>query len=359
MELPIPGEKGAIEELIWQLGRRLEKYFNVYIYNPSTHSTSDKIIKTTKLMMDIITKGKSPLIVHSHNIYASIELSVINKYIRHILTLHYPLQPTVTGRGRKTLKILRSLDKLGTVIAAPSLHIVRYLNTRGFERVLFIPNGVDTSVFTPVKYREELRRYLLNDKEILIVNVGRIHPDKNQLLLLVALKELVYNRSYKNIKLVIIGPITGSFREKRKNNPYYQLLLRYIERYSLKEYVKFLGEVPKKEEIAQILASCDIYVHPSIVEGFPLAILEAMASGLPIIALNKPFYEGYLLHGYNALLTPEDPYLLASAIQALIEEQNLRKKLIYNALETAKHFSWNSLAKFYIKIYTKLLDVTL
>jgi len=352
MELPVPCEKGAVEEIIWQLGRRLKNFVNVYIYNPTTSNNVYKLVKGLKPL----AYQCGDCIIHSHNLYASLSISPLSKSFRHILTLHYP--PTVTKskhRGRILRKILQFLDAIGTTITAPSLYIKESLKHMGIRKAVFIPNGVDTTMFNPSKRSEELRERLLEGKDILIVNVGRIHPDKNQLALLVVLNKLVNQYGYKNIKLVLIGPTSGVF-EKYKENPYYSLLMEYVHKHELEPYVTLM-ELPTRRDVARVLASSDIYVHPSRVDAAPLAILEAMASKLPVVAFDLPYYKGYLAHGVNALLAPQyDVNILTSHLLTLINEESYRRILAENAWSTAnKIFSWDSLLSLYLKIYEGML----
>jgi len=318
MELPIPSEKGAVEEIIWQLSRRLKNVYEIYIFNPITHSLWGKAIRSLKVL---ISDCREDCIIHSHNLYASTIISLCNSNFRHVLTLHYP--PTIARskeRRRLLENALRYFDKVGTVITAPSLYIRDELRKIGLNRVIFLPNGVDTTLFSPSKRSEELREMLLEGKDVLIVNVGRIHPDKSQLALLMALKKLIYEYNYRSIKLLLIGPITGSFRGGNKENPYYKLLVEYMNKHNLKQYVKFM-ELPRRG-VAKVLASSDIYVHPSKVEvAAPLAILEAMASKLPIIAFDLPYYKGHLVHNVNSILVkPFDVDMLTSYLSILIDD---------------------------------------
>lgn len=356
MELPIPSEKGAVEEIVWQLSRRLKNVCEIYIFNPITHSFWGKAIRSLKVLISECRKG---CIIHSHNLYASTIISLCNSGFRHVLTLHYP--PTITRskeRRRLLENTLRYFDKVGTVITAPSLHIRDELRKIGLNRVIFLPNGVDTTLFSPSKRSEELREMLLEGKDVLIVNVGRIHPDKNQLALIMAFKKLIYEYNYKSVKLLLIGPITGSFRGGNKENPYYKLLVEYMNKHNLKQYAKFM-ELPRRDDVAKVLASSDIYVHPSKVEASPLAVLEAMASKLPIVAFDLPYYKGYLINGVNTILLPlNNVNLLAETLYTLLNDRSLAVRISKNAYEIAtNYFSWNVLAGKYLDFYNTLIQI--
>jgi len=212
-------------------------------------------------------------------------------------------------------------------------------------------------MFNPAKRSQEVREKLLNGKDVLIINVARIHPDKNQLVALKALRCVVSER--KDVRMVFVGPISGGYTAKDGSNWYYLALLRYVEKHSLKPYVGFLGEVPTKRGVATILASSDIYIHPSKVEAAPLAILEAMASGLPIIAFDLPFYRGYLVNNVNALLASlDDEKELCRALLELVVDTSLRRKLAYSALKHSQEFfSWDIIVvKYYLQLYREVIE---
>jgi glycosyltransferase involved in cell wall biosynthesis len=352
MELPVPSEKGAVEEIIWQLSRRMKKIADVYIYNPISINNFHKFAKGLKLFT---YKSNHECIIHSHNLYASLALSLNNTRLKHLLALHYPPCITKSEQRRKIYRIiLKYLDTSGTLITAPSLYITKEIESWNISRAIFIPNGVDTTIFNPLKRSEELREKILEGKDTLIVNVGRIHPDKNQLALIMAIDKLVNYYGYKNIKLVLVGPTSGAYG-KAKENSYFRLLTRYINNHKLKPYVSFI-ELPRRE-VATLLASSDIYVHPSKVEAAPLAILEALASKLPVVAFDLPYYKGYLINGLNSILVPNNISCLANSLRILLEDHNLELRISQNAYNIAtKYFSWDFVSQFYERLYQSILS---
>ncbi|QGY38999.1 glycosyltransferase [Pseudodesulfovibrio cashew] len=119
----------------------------------------------------------------------------------------------------------------------------------------------------------------------------------------------------------------------------------------LEEYVRFLGSV---DDVGGLLEQADIYVLPSLYEGFPNALCEAMASGLPCISTRCPGGPDEIIsHGENGLLVPvRDAMELAAAIGLLIEDRTLRNRLGASARDIVNHFSekrimdeWEALIK--------------
>ena len=347
MLISIPSEKGAVEDIIWQLAKRLPEE-RVWIFNP-IHLRANKIESClSTLSLHAWCHGKH-LVVHSHNPYASLAfLSPAVRPKNHIITLHYP--PWISNRAVENsvyLKMLSTLNRCGAKLTAPNLLISDWLKRRGMD-CYYLPNGVDVARFNPKKHDLNLRSRLLgNNADVLLVSLGRIDPTKNQLSLLKAFSNVL--KSNQRIKLVMIGPKSGKFQGSFPSE-YAARVQSFIESESLQSHIIWLGEVNSKAEVARILASCDIYVHPSKVEAAPLAILEAMASGLNIVAFDLPWYIGYLENGVNAILCKNSLEALTEGINSAIEsstDAGVRKR----QQECAKKFSWDLLIADYKKLY--------
>jgi glycosyltransferase involved in cell wall biosynthesis len=358
MSLPIPSEKGAIEDIILQVARRLKGRFRVFVFNPRAKTKFSKMVMgLTFNLMRRSDADPNSVVLHSHNLYASITMSMwFGGSRKHVLTLHYP--PWVTRDRARFYALLSSLKLLysrNVIITAPSKPVVRWLVERGVGAV-FVPNGVDVDLFNPALKSWHLRERLLGDAEVLVVSLGRIHPAKNQLAIVKALYALRRRNELdiRRLRVVLVGPVGGFDRASPHEYVYYRTLVEAVRKYGLDSVVKLLGEVERKRDVARILASSDIYVHPSVVEAAPLAVLEAMASGLPILAFDMPFYEGYLYDGVNALLVkPLDPVALSSGLLRLVEDSALRKKLSQGGLRIVREvFSWDVLVRErYVPLY--------
>lgn len=118
--------------------------------------------------------------------------------------------------------------------------------------------------------------------------------------------------------------------------------------------VRFLGW---RGDVPRILQALDLYVQPSITEGLPLAVVEAAAAGLPIVASNVGGIPEIIEHGVNGLLVPPgDPQALAAAIQELIDDPERAKRLGEAARRTAfERFSAEAMAAAYMDLYERLL----
>jgi glycosyltransferase involved in cell wall biosynthesis len=169
--------------------------------------------------------------------------------------------------------------KLSTIITIP-FHI--------------IPNGCDAEHFKNLN--KDICRKKLNLKKIekIILFVGRLHPVKGIQYLIDAMVSI--EKYDKNAKLLIIGD-----GEERYN------LESYVNKRKLKDSITFIGELPHSE-LPQYFAASDIFVLPSLSEGFPNVLLEAMASGLPIIATNVGGVPDIIQENINGFLVePQNP----------------------------------------------------
>jgi glycosyltransferase involved in cell wall biosynthesis len=362
-KLPIPYDKGAIEEAIWKTSLELAKRgFNVEIFNPLARNM---IVKSAKIfrLRGVLEDISEDVILHFHDIQSCILYSsTLIKYHAEntVLTLHYP--PWVTKSKRRLIlmtSLLKYLVSKGIIFTAPSKAIAYWLQKSFKARAYMIPNGIDVELFHPSKRSREIREKLLEGKEILITYVARIHPDKNQLDLIKAINLLIRDHGVRSFKVVFVGPLGGVFNYsgRKSVNSYYLLLRNYIKKTGLENHVVFLGELPNKQVVAEILASSDIYVHTSLVEAaLPLAVMEAMASGLPVITYRLIYYD-FVADGLNVITVEKrDVYGLSRELMEVIDDEKLRKRLGGNARRFAEDYlSWSKIVEnHYVRLYTDL-----
>ncbi len=221
---------------------------------------------------------------------------------------------------------------------------------RGHEipRCIFkLPMGVDCRLFSPQHRSDSARSGLLRRAQAdkgtyLLLYVGRLAPEKNLPLLLDTMEAL----SSDNIdcRLIIAGD--GISRDS--------LITRARER--LGSRVIWLGHIGHREELARLYANCDFFLHPNPREPFGIAPLEAMASGIPLIAPNSGGLQEYA-NASNSGLTDATGSGFASVICSLIRDNNKRQIMISSALQTARQFSLDAIADRYLNLYQKLVAV--
>ena len=187
--------------------------------------------------------------------------------------------------------------------------------TRGRRHIEAIPN--------PVRPMNGYGRALPGDTKR-IVSVGRLAAQKGHDVLLRAFAEVA--REHPEWTLTIVG-----------EGPQRQALLRLAAELGIAERVHFTGEVP---EPGEMLATSDFFVMASRYEGFPNALLEAMACGLPVISTTSVGAQEIVTDGHDGLLTPiEDETALAQAMRRLIEDPQLRARLGRNGAAVSERYS--------------------
>jgi glycosyltransferase involved in cell wall biosynthesis len=197
-------------------------------------------------------------------------------------------------------------------------------------------NGVDTALFGPWDSRSAARRRLLF--------VGRIAPGKGLPDLLQALG--VVAAQCPNVVLSIVG-----------DGPLRKQAARQVARYGLGERVEFLGYVRSREALCTLYQEAWALVLPSYHESLPTVLLEAMASGTPVIATRVGSVPDIIVHGENGLLvSPGAPGELAEAICRLLGDVALGHRLGAEARRTVvQRFSWQIVGDRYLERYRTLL----
>lgn len=175
-----------------------------------------------------------------------------------------------------------------------------------------------------------------------ILYVGSIEPRKNLIRLLEAFAQLRHWSTRWD--LVVVGG-----RNIWKSSPVGET----TEKLELKHFVHFTGYIPDSD-LPGIYNGADLFVFPSLYEGFGLPVLEAMACGTPVITSNTSSLPE--VAGDAALLV--DPYNveeIAAAMRHVLEDSALANDLRERGLEHAKKFSWEKTARQTISVYEKVL----
>jgi Glycosyltransferase len=127
----------------------------------------------------------------------------------------------------------------------------------------------------------------------------------------------------------------------------------------LKNRVHFLGFVPF-EDLPKIYRGADVYTSPAIGgETFGLVLVEAMASGVPVVAAYNEGYINVIKDGENGILVNvKDPNNYAEALLKVLRDGSLRRKIIENGLKTAKEYSWEKVAERIEGVYLRVLGLS-
>ncbi len=208
------------------------------------------------------------------------------------------------------------------------------------ERIVVIPEGVEPA-FRPLPEEavEELRRrYALPDAPLLL-HVGHTQPRKNLEGLLHALA-IVRRRDSRVVLLQIGGVPTARQRA-------------LVESLGLRNAVHFLGPVSESDLIA-FYNLADVFVFPSLYEGFGFPPLEAMACGTPVVASHAASLPE-VVGDAGLLVDPRDPEAMAEAIYHVLQDAELAEELRRRGLERARQFTWERTARETLAVYEAML----
>jgi glycosyltransferase involved in cell wall biosynthesis len=184
-----------------------------------------------------------------------------------------------------------------------------------------------------------LKKYKINKKYIL--SVGTIEPRKNFTALIKAFNHIKQRKTSSSYKLVIAGR-TGWKSEaaylEREKSPY-------------REDILFTGRVPD-QDLVQIYNQAELFVYPSLFEGFGFPPLEAMSCGLPVIASDTSSLKE-VVGDAGILVPPGNNIELQKQILNVLETKEIKEKLKEKSLMRAKKFSWEETAQKTLDIYNK------
>ncbi|MHC4295174.1 MAG: glycosyltransferase [Planctomycetota bacterium] len=178
------------------------------------------------------------------------------------------------------------------------------------------------------------------DEEILVAFVGRLATEKGIDTLLEAMKLLAQRD--KGPKLVLAG-----------DGPKHPMIERFIAREAVGERIRLLGFM---DDVRDVLSAADIFASPSRWEGFPLAVGEAMAAELPVVATRVPGLQDIIADGETGLLVEKnDAKEFADAIERLIADTDLRDRFGRAGRERMiEHFAIQPIIKSHEQLYLEL-----
>ncbi|MCI0481389.1 MAG: MSMEG_0565 family glycosyltransferase, partial [Candidatus Dadabacteria bacterium] len=234
----------------------------------------------------------------------------------------------------------------------------RELSSAYSLRSTVIRNGVDTRRFRPLAGGESKetykKKFSLGGSRVML-SIGGIEPRKNTMTSLRAFHKARPHFQRKGERLVwVIGGGETLFDYR----PYREEFFSEAERLGLSvgKDIFIPGSI-SEDAIADLYNAADVFVFPSVREGWGLVVLEALASGVPVIASGIEPMTEYLRDRENSLLvTPTDSDQVASLIIELAEDSDLRRRLALGGRETAEEYSWENAALGHAGFYKGILD---
>ncbi|MGR3175960.1 MAG: glycosyltransferase [Candidatus Scalindua sp.] len=343
---------------------RTDSNKDYYFYIPGRRGNTIRAdIERTHLEKPAVTKQNSTLRILWEQIvlpvysrkdrldlfhYTDHALSLLQRAHPTIITVHdiaYVRFPNLLNKSRQIYKnyiLHKSINRADIIIAdsySTKRDIIELLNVDE-KKIKVVHLGVE-SRFRPISNVEEYRlRNNLPSK--IILNVGTLEPRKNVVALIRAFKKLK-GRGLKDYKLVIAG----------EKGWLYKKIFDEVKSNDLQKEVLFLGIV-EDEDLPMLYNCADIFVYPSLYEGFGLPPLEAMACGVPVITSNTSSLPE-VVGDAGIMVDPNDVNSLCEGICKVLEDRELRQRMRNMGLEKSKLFSWDKAARAILEIYDEML----
>lgn len=241
---------------------------------------------------------------------------------------------------RKSRQICNMYDQVIT----PSPSMARLLRSYGvIAPIESIPTGVDVAQYANHFTRQDLsEKCKIPENKKLLLYVSRIAPEKNIRFLFAAIRRLIRRR--QDFHLLMVG-----------GGPDFDLYQNLAQKWGLKEVITFTNMQPR-EETVKYFGSADIFVFPSITETQGIVVTEAMAAGIPAVAVNKMGPSDIIKNGVDGFLTSLKIDEFTDKINELLENNVLRKKMGDAAKINASQYSVNVTADKMEKLYVKLAN---
>lgn len=345
----------------WWRNRKIDFGYPVHRYPVLSRELPDSL-KLLQLGYDVLFKGCD--LIHAHVTYPCGYLGARFKNFSQVPLVITPhgvdihvipelghglrLDPALAG---KIEYALRHADAL-TAISASVLDSLRDAGAPA-DKVVSIPNGVDLDRFARGS-AEAARAWLeLPGSAKLLVIVGNYHPRKGHEVMVKAMSSVL--REEPDARLIIVG---------RGN----EALSPLIDSLGLQGNVVCPGQLDfplstqlsfssgtRTDHLADLYKAADLYVSSGInegSEGLSLALLEAMAAGVPVVASNISGNRDIVVSGENGMLVaPNDAEALAVAVIDVLRQPDWRLKLGEGAKSTASQYGWETIAQKYLDVY--------
>ena len=292
-------------------------------------------------------------VIHSHDPFAIglFGLAVAKRFrLPYVHTYHtlYPEYVHYVWETRFTRAMAERLSRefcdQCDLVLAPSTKIEKALAHWGVTApVKLLPTGVDAARFSsrdPAAAKAFRKKFGIPASDQLLTFVGRIGLEKNVDLLVEALAQV----KTRGARLLIVG-----------NGPYLPDLEKHIAALGIRDRVTFTGYL-RGEDVAAAYAASDAFFFASLSETQGLVIAEAMASGLPVVAVEDLAVGDAVTDGVNGFLTKERPAALAAAADRVLTDPSLRAAMGVAALERASDLSIDRMAEKLAGMYAELIE---
>lgn len=257
-----------------------------------------------------------------------------------IVTFHYSQTESFLEHNPNISRfVLERVDNFIVVSNRQRDYITSIIGKKYFDKISVIPNGYNPKKLRVIEKKEARKRLNLPLNYKILVNIGLLFEKKGQKYLINSMKELISIKKDNGLKCFIIG-----------QGPLMNQLKQQINENKLENHVELTGFV-SLEDLNLYLNSADIFVLPSLNEGNPTVMFEALSLGLPFVGTDVGgIPEIITSDDYGLLVKSSDSKQLTEKIIIALEKDWNNQKI----REYAEQFTWKNIAKETLKIYNKV-----
>lgn len=294
-----------------------------------------------------LARSSGAALIQSHLLTTNLYCSLIGRLLRipSVATFHGMVD--IAPNDRRARQKMWLISKNVTRLVFVSQALRRHFHARhaaAEDRTVVIPNGIDAEHFRPRRSNALRAELGLPDDAVIVGAVGNIRPAKGYDVFLDVAAQL--RTENPRLRFVVAG---------EPGEPLYTNLLEQRRRLGLENHVFFLGF---RESIAEVLNGIDLYLSTSTSEGFSLTTIQAMASGLPVVATLSGGPEEIVTAGQDGLLVPVgDVHAIARAVTDLLANPEASRTLGAAARETVlRRFTLQRMISAYEAIYDEAME---
>lgn len=232
------------------------------------------------------------------------------------------------------------------LVVSPSAGMREVLKTLGVDAYIeVVPNGVDLKPFH--EPADPLNRSDLgfSEEDVVLLYIGRLGPEKNVPFLLKSFTGAL--QACERLRLIMIG-----------DGPERQNLEERIEESRIGDYVRLTGFMPY-DQVPRYVATADAFVTASVTEVHPLTVIEAMASGLPVLGISSPGISDTIEDGRTGYLVPQEDLAMFTGKMALMAiDDESRRKMGAAARQAAEMYAIERTAGMMLDCYRRAIEIS-
>ena len=327
---------GVLREKPDDLLSEISKYAEVRILAVKNKFNPRVILNLRKLIKQI-----QPDIIHTHLFQARFYTTIAYLFSRRTILITHKHNNVNLKKHNIFILLEMASILFNKKVIAISQSVKKSLMKFEFvpsKKIFVVQNGIDFQKF----YKSAVSKRYSNNKPMIIGTVCRLEPQKGISYLLLAMKIILAKFPHTRLEIVGDGSLLGELRDLTK-------------KLGISNSVFFFG---KFAEVIPFYNRMDIFVLPSLYEGFGIVLLEAMASQVPVVATNVDGIKEVIIDRESGILVPpKNPEAIANAVMKIFENPQLAENLVEQGLKRSKLFDIQEHVMKIENLYKNLLGV--